>query len=154
MSDLETQRKQMVRVLREITIPELKKQGFTGAFPHFRRITTERIDIIAFQFARGYSMLRGAFVVELSVCPLNGFTNHSGKTISPQTVTVYDTLQRDRLTPNPPKDHWFRYANFNWQEKLANHFVKNIYEKRAHEVNELLVKANDFDRLWKYCELK
>ena len=57
-------RKEMIVALNSIVVPVLRHRGFTGSFPHFRRLGTKQIDLITFQFDKW----GGGFVVELSKC--------------------------------------------------------------------------------------
>jgi len=82
----------MDRVLRETVLPELRAQGFTGSLPHLRRIRSDRIDLISFQ----YSRYGGKFVVELSQCGPEGVKHDWGKEIQPNKVTAHDLFSSDR----------------------------------------------------------
>jgi hypothetical protein len=57
-------RKKMIKHLSEIVIPVLREKGFKGSFPHFRRITNDRINLLTFQFDR----YGGGFVIEITNC--------------------------------------------------------------------------------------
>lgn len=83
----------MDRVLREIFVPELKARGFTGSFPHFRRIKPSRIDLISFQYTRR----GGQFMVTLARCEPHGIATAWGEQIPPGKVTVSDTFTGDRF---------------------------------------------------------
>jgi Domain of unknown function (DUF4304) len=83
----------MDRVLKEIFVPELRARGFTGSFPHYRRIKSDRIDLISFHYPRR----AGQFVVELSQCGLAGIKTEWGEAIPPNKVTVNDTGPGDRF---------------------------------------------------------
>jgi hypothetical protein len=101
------QRDKMITTLKTIVIPSLRTKGFSGSFPHFRRIRAEQIDLLTFQF----SMFGPQFCVNLHACPPAGYTNHSGKHTPPNKVTVTHiggTLPL-RLGSTPPKqaDNWF-----------------------------------------------
>lgn len=41
-------RNQMNEAIREIVIPFLRDKGFSGSFPHFRRHSNNKIDLITF----------------------------------------------------------------------------------------------------------
>ena len=100
-------RDEMIAALQQVVTPVLRDMGFTGSFPHLRRIRETRIDLLTFQFSR----YGGSFVVELGVCPPNGFTTHWGAHIPPNKVRAHDIPRRLRLGSNPPTvaDHWFSY---------------------------------------------
>jgi Domain of unknown function (DUF4304) len=71
-------RDQMIAALREVVVPVLRNMGFSGSFPHFRRIRESQIDLLTFQFDRH----GGSFVVEVATCAPEGFTTHWGRTHS------------------------------------------------------------------------
>ncbi len=97
----------MIATLKAVVVPALRAKGFSGSFPHFRRIRAAQIDLLNFQF----SMFGPSFCVNLHACPPSGYTDYSGKHTPPNKVTVTHvggTLPR-RLGSKPPKqtDHWF-----------------------------------------------
>ena len=59
----------MISKLKKIVVPGLRERGFKGSFPHFRRISEKKIDLITFQFHR----YGGGFVIEVEVCSPEGF---------------------------------------------------------------------------------
>ena len=99
----------MVAALKESVIPALRSKGFSGSFPHFRRIRTTQIDLLSFQF----SMWGGQFAVNLHACGPDGYTDYSGTHISPKKVKADDIggTIHFRLGAKPPEqtDHWFRF---------------------------------------------
>jgi len=101
--------KQMRKALKEIVVPVLRQQGFTGSFPHFRRIRQSTIDLFAFQF----DLYGGGFIIEIGWCDLAGFTTYWGKHIPPEKVRVWDVPfdRRERIQPGSGagKDNWFRF---------------------------------------------
>lgn len=99
-------RDQMIAALREVVLPVLRDMGFTGSFPHFRRIRDTQIDLLTFQFNRH----GGSFVVEASFCAPDGFTTSWGAHIPPKKVRAHDIHpnQRPRLDSNHA-DGWFHY---------------------------------------------
>jgi hypothetical protein len=102
-------RDKMIDALRQVIVPMLRNMGFTGSFPHFRRIRETRIDLLTFQFNRS----GGSFVVEVAYCSPQGFTTAWGKHIPPQKIQAHDIhpKHRLRLGSRPPEqpDHWFHY---------------------------------------------
>jgi len=82
----------MDRVLKEIVVPELRARGFTGSLPHFRRIRSDRIDLVTVQ----YSRYGGEFVVELSQCGPEGVTADRGKEAPRDKVTAHHLFSPDR----------------------------------------------------------
>jgi hypothetical protein len=100
---------QMKKALKDVVVPRLRDHDFTGAFPHFRRRRSDRIDLLTFQFDRH----GGGFIIEIGQCPAEGFTNHWGKLIGPEKVKAWDlsSQQRARIQPRigSGTDSWFRY---------------------------------------------
>jgi hypothetical protein len=138
-------RKEMVKHLTEIVIPVLRKKGFKGSFPHFRRITSDRINLLTFQFDRH----GGGFVIEITNCQPNGFTTSWGTKIEPNKLTAHDLFNRKRIqanmdTPNSLTDDWFRYDK---QHLLG---FGNIYKKVCKDVLSKLDRAEDY---WQNGEL-
>ncbi|EIM98825.1 hypothetical protein WQE_20656 [Paraburkholderia hospita] len=89
-------------------VPALRRLGFKGTLPHFRRQRENRVDLLTVQFDRH----GGGFVVEIASCGVEGFTTHWGKFIPAATLTAHDLhpSQRHRLgSPGPDTDNWFRF---------------------------------------------
>jgi len=82
----------MDRMLKEIFVPELRARDFTGSFPHFRRIRSDRIDLVTVQ----YSRYGGEFVVELSQCGPEGVMADRGRAAPPDKVTAHHLFSPDR----------------------------------------------------------
>ena len=55
-------RKLMERALREMFVVELRRLGFKGSLPHFRRVSEQRVDYLTVQF----NSAGGSFVVEVT----------------------------------------------------------------------------------------
>jgi hypothetical protein len=102
-------RDRMIAALKETVVPMLRDMGFSGSFPHFRRVREKQIDLLTFQFNR----YGGSFVVEVAFCAPDGFMTHWGEHIPPNKVRAHDIHpgQRLRLGSHPPEkaDHWFYY---------------------------------------------
>jgi hypothetical protein len=140
-----TERNEMIKSLKEFVFPDFRKSGFTGSFPHFRRATNERLNLLTFQFDR----YGGAFVIEIANCTLNGFVTHWGKIIPPKKITAHDLAKRMRIqsnmnTPDSSPDHWFRYDSPSLQ------LNQNIYKEICLDV---LSKMPIAEQYWKYGEL-
>ncbi|MGO4134258.1 DUF4304 domain-containing protein [Rhizobium brockwellii] len=45
-------RQEINAAIKSNVLPKLKSQGFSGSFPHFRRIEGDMVDLISFQFDR------------------------------------------------------------------------------------------------------
>jgi hypothetical protein len=99
----------MVIALKGLVVPQLRTMGFRGTFPHFRRIGSDQIDLLTFQFDKW----GGGFVVEIAKCPAEGVTHPWGEEALPTKVKVWDVHPRDRLRLQPrlgsSTGDWFRY---------------------------------------------
>jgi hypothetical protein len=104
-------RDQMISVLRESVFPTLRELGFSGSFPHFRRIRETKIDLLTFQFNRH----GGSFVVEIACCGPEGFTTYWGKQIPPKKISAHDLHPNKRLrlgAKAPCEDgQWFSFES-------------------------------------------
>jgi len=116
--------------LKKFVIPALRERGFTGSFPHFRRVK-EDVDLLTFQFDRN----GGGFVIETAKGKKEGFTTHFGKHIPANKLTAWDLHpnQRKRLRPGADgsTDSWFRYD------------AENDYESVARAALELILKEDE-----------
>jgi hypothetical protein len=107
---MENSRKEMMGHLKELVIPVLRSLGFKGSMPHFRRITSQRINLLTFQFDR----YGGGFVIEIANCHTDGYLNAWGSRIEPNKLTAHNVNERMRIqanmeTPDSSTDDWFRY---------------------------------------------
>jgi hypothetical protein len=121
-------RKMMNHALKKSVVPFLRKYGFKGSLPHFRRKNETNIDLITFQFNRW----GGSFVIELATCPIEGVTTHWGEQIPPNKVTAHDVNKRFRLSAKSKDEDgkWFDFENARTEEdfeKWANNVVKLLY---------------------------
>lgn len=147
-----TQRKKMIKALNENVIPQLLNQGFTGKYPHYRRIFDDRIELLVFMTSK----YGGAFNIEISsIFPncdkelSNSFTQEF-ETID--EVTVYSTNMRYRL--EGMFDGWFYYSDvYKSKETLTAFKTFDCYESVSElkslifipKDNQVLVqKADDF----------
>jgi hypothetical protein len=95
-------RDEMNSALKARFVPVLRKLGFKGSLPHFRRQRDSRVDLLTVQFDRH----GGGFVVELAQCGPEGITTHWGKIIPARKVTAHDLhpRQRHRLGTSGPNE--------------------------------------------------
>lgn len=136
----------MVRALKAVVVPLLREHGFTGSFPHFRRLHQLRIDLLTFQFDRH----GGGFIIEIGRCGPQGFTTHWGKQIPPEKVRAWDlpAKQRARIQPRNGSgtDSWFRFDDL-----AADDFTRT-----ANSVVPFLTKAetmfDEFEHVLKLGE--
>lgn len=138
-------RDEMNKNLIEIVDPILRQLNFKGSFPHFRRQTTERINLLTFQFDRS----GGGFVIEIANCKLDGFTTSWGLEIKPNKLTAHDMDKRKRIqsnmnTESSLTEDWFRY------DKKPLFGLCDIYKKVCKDVLSKLDIAEDY---WKNGEL-
>lgn len=125
---MSSERDDMIFELKKIVVPELRKRGFKGSFPHFRRNSEVKIDLMSFQFDR----YGGGFVIEVGVCSPEGFTHSGGEKVPHNKVTVHDLNPDNRLRLKENDGQWFRYDVENKSEdiceKVANEVLKELYE--------------------------
>lgn len=93
--------------LRTAVITPLMEQGFSGKWPHFRKVHPDHIVLLTFQTNK----YGGSFTVELSaVFPFSQNKNYSEcDSISLDKLNVWDTNRRYRL--RGMYDGWFHYRN-------------------------------------------
>ncbi|MBA2936891.1 DUF4304 domain-containing protein [Paenibacillus sp. CGMCC 1.16610] len=128
----------MIDALKTIVIPELREKGFKGSFPHFRRITDKKIDILTFQFDK----YGGGFRLEIAVCSPEGLTHDWGEKVTPNKVTAYHLNIQNRKTILD-NGNWFRY------DKKT--FFGSVYKKVASKVLKSFKKAEEY---WANAEFR
>jgi hypothetical protein len=104
-------RRAMDVALKAFVVPALRSRGFKGSLPHFRRSSTEGIDLITVQFDKW----GGGFVIELARCSAAGFVTSWGKEIACNKVSAWDLpfSWRHRVMPGSSggPDDWFRFED-------------------------------------------
>ena len=75
----------MIKNLNEIFIPVLRSLNFKGSFPHFRRLTPTRTNLLTFQFDKW----GGGFVIEIANHKAGSFITRWGEEITPKKVNTY-----------------------------------------------------------------
>ncbi len=142
-------------------IKPLCAQGFTGKYPHFRRVKEDCIELISFQTNKH----GGSFTVEVSaIFPNNENKNFvSNDNLSVNDLTAWDTNERYRL--KGMYDGWFYYRDlyskyiFGFGKdyihtsenavdttvpkgyKLVQKFNEDTAEQICKEVNKQLINA-------------
>ena len=105
--------------LKESVVPVLRELGFTGTYPHLRRVHVTHVDLLTFQF----DVNGGGFVIEICRCGIGGITTQWGKHIPASEVRVWDVHpnQRFRLKPGEGSGthSWFRFESGRYRE-VAN----------------------------------
>jgi len=128
-------REQMDAALKKLVVPVLRERGFSGSFPHFRRIK-EEVDLLTFQFDRN----GGGFVIEAAKGKKEGFTTHWGKHIPAAKLTAWDLHPNDRkrLKPGPTggTDSWFRYDASDSCESVARAALDLILKEEPNQSPE------------------
>jgi hypothetical protein len=137
-------RKEMIEKLSEIVVPVLRQKGFKGSFPHFRRLTDDRVNLLTFQFDRS----GGGFVIEIANCQPSGYTTSWGKKVEPNKLTAHDLFKRKRIQSNMDTessltDDWFRYDKKHWFG------LGYVYKKVCKDV---LNKLHIADEYWENGE--
>lgn len=140
-----SERDKMIRNLNEIVVPTLRQLSFKGSFPHFRRLTTNRINLLTFQFDK----YGGGFVIEIANCHLTDYKTTLDRHIPPNKLTAHDFSKRKRIqsnmkTSDSSTDNWFRY------DKKHLFGLGDIYKKVCKDVIAKLDIADDY---WKNEEL-
>ena len=105
-----TPRQLMTAELKRSVIPELLRLGFSGVFPHFRRITSIQTDLLSFQYHR----FNDAFVIEVGFCAPGPYNSPWGGEIQPDNLSTnfLDLTHRSRLRPQEPKtDPWIAFSS-------------------------------------------
>ncbi len=131
MTALLDKKKSMYNAIKTIVIPSLRKKGFKGSLPYFRRHTNGYIDLLTFQ----NSSYGGRFCIEIGKYTSKGVLNPGGKIIPPEKVKTSNLSpfdKRPRLSPTMKGDYWFIY------EKSA--LFSDVYQKLAKEVLSLIGK--------------
>jgi hypothetical protein len=103
-------RADMERELKSSVVPWLRKNGFTGSFPHLRRVGPLAVDLLTFQFDRH----GGGFVIEIAQCPAQGVVTPWGEAISADLAKAWDVhpSRRKRIHADetkPGTEGWFRF---------------------------------------------
>jgi hypothetical protein len=95
--------------LKASVVPVLRQAGFTGSYPHFKRLHATHVELLTFQF----DINGGGFLIEISRCSIGGVTTHLGKHIPASKVRAWDLDPENRRRIKPREgsgtDSWFRY---------------------------------------------
>ncbi|MEY4875870.1 MAG: hypothetical protein RL708_1019 [Bacteroidota bacterium] len=131
-------KEEMVKHLKKLVVPHLRQIDFTGSFPHFRRLTSDRVNFLTFQFDRH----GGGFVIEIANAKNETFKRYGGIEIEPNKLNAHALTKRKRIQANmkdeSTTDSWFRY-----DKKYLLGFG-NIYLKVCKDVLSKLDIANSY----------
>lgn len=124
-------REAMKAALRATVQPALRFQGFTGSFPHFRRLAGSTIDLLTVQFDRH----GGGFVIELAQARNEPFLTPWGSNVPPDKLTAHELHpgERARLQPGPDgsAESWFRYDRGTLPPEVAEEVLGLLREAEA-----------------------
>ena len=103
--------------IKNTIVPDLRKEGFKGSFPHFRRMfEDDRVDYISFQFNKW----GGSFIVEMAVAyPYLGKEGnfYYWDEITPEFIKKSNYgYTKERLRIKPHNGDWFEYNDNNYEE--------------------------------------
>jgi len=118
----------MIAQIKKDIVPVLRRLGFTGTYPHYRRVAPQQIDLVTFQF---YSS-GGQFVVEVGKFPPTGYELY-GRLIPPESVRMAHLLQhRIRLGKTVEiSDPWILFEDRDLPTVTAE--VVRLLETEAEE---------------------
>lgn len=139
---MSSERDAMINSLKNTVIPELRKKGFKGSFPHFYRKTETHADLLMFQF----SLWGGVLYVEISKCSSEGHKDVSGEFRLLNKMKVY-------YIGDPTGSHRYRLG-----EGVKDMFEFNEVnaDQVAFEVKESLEEAEEwwesYPDWWKYSQ--
>lgn len=108
----------MERALREVLVPDLRRRGFTGSFPHFRRVTAHRVDYLSVQF----NSAGGSLVVEIAAAGPDGKPTGHGEHLPIEKLNVTYFAKRLRLGSDPGNgvvDHWFEFGPKSYEPSVT-----------------------------------
>jgi hypothetical protein len=121
----------MDEALKLYVVPALRERGFKGSLPHFRRLRTDRVDLLTIQFDKH----GGGFVVEISQCAVEGVTTHWGKHVPASKVTAWDLHPDQRLRlklrDGSGTDSWFRFDRDEYSE-VASQVLSRLGDADAY----------------------
>ena len=136
---MSSDKEQMLKKLKERLEPELRRRRFTGSFPHYRRFTPHKTDVLSVNFEERTRSFR----IEVAELPPSDFSAPNGVWVEVNNATTFDALTSDRarLTPQPGKSKYdFIYGSTLFLRSEVR------FERAADSVVALLPQA---DAWWK-----
>ena len=121
-------RKVVGHEIKAVIIPKLRKLGFDGKYPHYKRISDNgKVDYLLFQFNK----YGGSFIVEIAVAyPYKGrkgnFYYYGEVTPAIVQSSNYGNTSK-RLRIEPHKGEWFIYDKNNYSQVVKS--AKNLIMK-------------------------
>lgn len=140
-----TKKRQQMRVaLMAVITPVLRKAGFTGSCPHFRRFGNERYDLLTFYFDK----YGDNFVIDLGQCT-SDWARAEQRTPPHQKLNPWylEAYQRARVQPGPfisNKTSWFHYDGAETPKDYHR-----VAESVIPFVEQALAMFDDFDHVRK-----
>ena len=149
-----SQSQKMRNALLKYVIPPLTAKGFTGKYPHYKKVYDNRIELLVFQANKWGN----SFTVEISTVFLteskrnsNCYTTNFEKL---EDATVWSTM--DRYCLRGMYDGWFYYTDVYKQEIGSLTIYNAVSETKAKDYipakDEVLVQKADDDIYRKVCE--
>lgn len=132
-NSIKDKRDMMSKSLKGIVVPEITLLGFSGIFPHFRRIINNKYEFISFQF----NLRGGSFIVETSFIDPSSLSSF-WKVQPFEKLNYANAKSEDRLRLKPDdaaEDYWYNYESFNENEQFDN---------LSRHVKSLLYKVDTF----------
>ena len=99
----------MDSALKKQVLPVLRSMGFKGSYPHLRRMKSDGVDLISFQFDKW----GGGFVIEIARGSLEGLKTDWGLHLSAGKLRAWDVhpdhRRRIQAREGSGTDAWFRF---------------------------------------------
>ncbi|TAU13378.1 DUF4304 domain-containing protein [Rhizobium ruizarguesonis] len=105
-------RQEINAAIKSDVLSKLRNLGFSGSFPHLRRMGDEVVDLVTFQFDRH----GGALTIEIAKCSLSGIDGPLGHTPAKNATAhhrhpIYRKRLGDHSRSPGGSDNWFSYAD-------------------------------------------
>lgn len=135
----------MKNALTEYFVPVIEEMGFSGGFPHYRRIRDKRVDLLSIVFDKW----GGSFKVEISYADMSGGDSNllfPVNDINPDELTIFKTKRNYKL---PSSDDWFSFCDtvrvktengealYSLTQKQKESFLANIPKSRYEIVKKV-----------------
>jgi len=114
----------MRAALQQELVPHLRRRGFSGSFPNFRRMTDTDIALLTVQFNK----YGGSFTIELGRAAASDYARSPGELIRPFKLSANELPlgQRARLYPTPGDPlEWFSYPNTGGPNTGGSRFLRS-----------------------------
>ncbi len=132
--------------LKRAFIPAMRKRGFRGSAPHFRRIRGDAIELLAIRFNRD----GGGFFLEVARCEIDRLVDASGSPQWPGNVTAW-AVAMARLGPHArirnPRCHLESSDFPGWAQRPDGIAVRDLDVARgAREAEDALSDIEEWYR--------